>query len=179
MRVVVIGSSGTGKSTLAARLGARCGMQVVELDALNWKPGWVALSQADPPAFLRDVAAATEGPHWVIAGNYGVARHIVWTRATHLVWLDYPKHVVMARVIRRSFLRALRHEEIWGGNRESFLRWADPTHPIRWAWSQWDTTRANAAARLAEPLAAHLHVTRLTRPQDAAGVVEALARYDR
>lgn len=175
MRVVVIGTSGSGKSTIAAAIGRRFGIPVIELDALNWRPGWEALSQTDPPAFLRACAAAAAQPGWVIAGNYFMARHIVWSRATHVVWLDYPRHVVMARVIRRSFLRAARREVIWGGNREEFRLWLDRGHPIQWAWRTWQSNRTTIAKRLAEPSAAHLRVLQVIRPGDAAKVPDRLA----
>jgi hypothetical protein len=62
---------------------------------------------------------------WVVDGNYGPVRERVWRRATHLVWLDYERAVIMARVISRSFLRAGLRTELWAGNRERFTGW-DP-----------------------------------------------------
>ncbi|MER6939714.1 shikimate kinase [Nocardioides sp. NPDC127514] len=41
MRVSVVGSSGSGKSTVARRLAETLGVRYVELDALHWRPGWV------------------------------------------------------------------------------------------------------------------------------------------
>lgn len=178
MRVVVIGTSGAGKSTLGEAIAARFGVELVELDALNWRPGWEALSFTDPPAFLAAVDAATAGDGWVVVGNYTMARHIVWGRATHLVWLDYPKRAVMARVIRRSIARAWRRETIWGGNRESFRGWLEPGHPVRWAWRTWQSNRTQTAQRLAEPLAAHLKVIQVMRPGDVGKVLERLSLTD-
>jgi hypothetical protein len=51
------------------------------------------------------VTEAIQANRRVVDANYGPVRDIVWTRATHLVWLDYPRPVIMARVIRRSLLR--------------------------------------------------------------------------
>lgn len=175
MRIVVIGTSGAGKSTMAEAIGARFGIPVVELDALNWQPGWVALSQTNPAAFFAAVDDATVGPSWVVVGNYTQARHITWARATHLVWLDYPRSVVMRRVIRRSFLRAVRREAIWGGNREGFHLWLGADHPIWWAWRTWRKNRTNTIARLAEPASAHLRVLQVMHPRDASKLLELLA----
>lgn len=174
MRVVVIGTSGAGKSTMAARIGAHFGLPVIELDAINWQPGWAALSRLDQPEFLRRVDAATAGAAWVVAGNYTMARHIVWARASHLVWLDYPKAVVMARVIRRSVRRTVRREVIWGGNREGLREWRDPGHPVRWAWRSWQRNRSLTVNRLAEPASSHLVITQVVRPRDARKVLTRL-----
>ena len=172
---MVIGTSGAGKSTLAVEIGARFGLPVIELDALNWRPGWVARAVTDPAGFLADVDAATAGPGWVAVGNYGTARHLVWSRATDIVWLDYTRPVVMGRVIRRSAIRAWRREVIWGGNRESFAGWLAPDHPIQCAWRTWQTNRTAAIARLSEPGSAHLRVTQVLRPHDAGKVIRRLA----
>ena len=40
-RVLVMGSSGSGKSTFARRLSAMTGIPTVSIDALFWKPGWI------------------------------------------------------------------------------------------------------------------------------------------
>lgn len=170
MRVVVIGTSGAGKSTMAGQIARHFDIPLVELDALNWRADWTALSATDPARFLADVDAATSGPDWVVAGNYTMARHIVWARATHLVWLDFSKRVVMGRVLRRSFKRAWRREVIWGGNKEGFAGWRDPGHPIQWAWRTWQPNRAGTARRLAEASSAHLRVVQVLRPGDAGKV---------
>lgn len=167
MRVVVIGTSGAGKTMISEQIARRFGIPLVEMDALNWRPNWEALSQTDPARFLAEVDGATSGPDWVVAGNYTMARHIVWTRATHLVWLDYSRRVVMQRVLRRSFVRAWRRKAIWGENRENFRLWLYPSHPIQWAWRTWQPNRTATAKRLAEPGCAHLRIIQVIRPADA------------
>ena len=40
-RIVIVGSGGSGKSTLAKQMGLVLGLNVVHLDRLLWKPGYV------------------------------------------------------------------------------------------------------------------------------------------
>ena len=137
MRISVVGTSGSGKSTLARRLGAALDLPVIELDAINWQPGWRDLNEQEPETFSARVAEAIVGDHWVTDGNYSRVRPMIMDRITHFVWLDYARTLVMWRVVLRSFGRAISGRELWPGtgNTEGFSRWLDPGHPIRWAWS--------------------------------------------
>ncbi len=169
MRIAVVGSSGSGKTTLARRLGAELGLPFVELDAVNWQAGWKDLNTHDPEAFVRRVAEAIAPDAWVTDGNYGRVRPMIWARATHLVWLDYGREVIMPRVIRRSFHRALTGQELWEGtgNRERFRDWLGKEHPIRWAWDTFHVRRAAYEAQLSRPGLEHLRVFRLRHPREA------------
>jgi adenylate kinase family enzyme len=159
-RIVIIGNSGSGKSTLARALAARLKVKHVELDALNWGPGWTALSQRDPERFARVVAA--DG--WVSDGNYSRgALPSILPRATDVVWLEYSRAVIMARVTRRSFMGALSGRELWPGtgNREDFRQWLDKEHPIRWTWDTYRSANARRAVILADPAMAHARMHQL------------------
>ena len=176
MRLLVVGSTGSGKSTFAAGLAARLGAPHIEVDALNWDPGWTNLSQTDPETFRDRVRQAILPDAWTCDGNYSVVRPLIVARATHLVWLDYPRAVIMRRVIRRSFVRALRGDELWPGtgNREEFRRWLDREHPIRWAWDTHAHRRASLAALFADAATAHLQKHRLRHPREAGPLMERL-----
>jgi adenylate kinase family enzyme len=172
MRIVVIGTSGAGKTTLARAIAARFALSHIELDAINWQPGWRDQARHDPVTFARRVAEVIQAEEWVIDGNYGDVRDAIWRRATHLVWLDYDWPVIMARVIRRSLLRVIWRTELWAGtgNRERWRHLLRPSHPIRWAWSTWRRHRAETAERLCRPAYAHLVVLRLLRPRETRDV---------
>ncbi|WP_334163369.1 hypothetical protein [Phenylobacterium sp.] len=177
MRAVVIGSSGSGKSTFAARLAAACDLTRIELDALNWGPGWTNRSAIDPADFERRVDEAIRVPRWVTDGNYRAALARTLPGATHLIWLDYPRPLVMARVIRRSFVRAAGGRELWPGtgNREDFRRWLDREHPIRWAWDTFQRRRLQYEALFADPRLAHVEKHRISRPHEAGRLIAKLA----
>jgi len=174
MRIVVVGTSGAGKTTLAREIAARLALPHIELDPINWQPGWHDLTRHDPAEFVRRVSEAIEADGWVLDGNYGPVRDAVWQRATHLVWLDYPRPVIMARMIRRSLLRATLRTELWAGNRERWRQMLRPSHPIRWAWSTWDRRRRETEERLAQPEHTQLAVLRLRQPREARGAIARL-----
>ena len=176
MRIAVLGSSGAGKSTFARRLAGLIGAPHIELDAINWQPGWRDLNSHDPPEFVRRVAAAVAREAWVSDGDYGRVRDLVLARATHIVWLDYSRWVVMTRVLRRSIARAATRQELWpgSGNREELGRWLDKDHPLRWAWDTYDDRRRRFAALFADPALAHLPKYRLRRPAEAEPLIGAL-----
>jgi hypothetical protein len=71
-------------------------------------------------------------------------------------------------------MRALLHTELWPGtgNRETWRRWLQPSHPIRWAWDTWARHRAEMEARLEQPENAHLRVLRLRRPNQIRNVTD-------
>ena len=175
MRIVVVGTSVAGKTTLARRIADRLQLPHIELDAINWQSEWRDLTRHDPEEFVRRVTEAIQAEGWVVDGNYGPVRERVWKRATHLVWLDYERAVIMARVISRSLLRAFLRTELWAGNRERWRHMLDPSHPIRWAWSTWERRRRETAERLLQTDYAHLVVLRLRRPREVSRAVDFLA----
>lgn len=135
-RVVVFGTTGSGKSTVAERLAGRTGLRVVELDALYWGRDW---QPAPVELFRHRVERETVGDGWIVVGNYGQVRDLVWQPADTLIWLDLPLPLVMWRLLRRTIRRIATNEELWDtGNRESLrgaffsrdsiLLWAFKTH---------------------------------------------------
>lgn len=161
-RVTVNGTSGSGKSTMARRLGLLLDLPYTELDSLFHGPAWVPR-----PDFLANVDAFTSGPRWVCEYQYDTARPLIADRADLMVWLDFRHPVVMWRITRRTVARRIRGEELWNGNRESPLHtfFTDPEHIIRYAWA----TRRWAGERVRSLLTSHpgLTVVRLTSPAEA------------
>ena len=147
MRISIRGTSGSGKSTVGRKAAERLGIPFVELDAIRHGPNWTEMPDDEFTAVVQELVA---GEAWVIDGNYGAVRAITAERATHVVWLDLPRWLVMAQVGWRSFTRAALRRELWNGNREQFRNWADPTHPIRWAWSTHGRRRREYEAQVDE-----------------------------
>ena len=117
-RVVVIGVTSSGKSTLAEKLAKRFNLHYIELDALHWEPNW---QEAPPEIFRARVKAATHAEKWIVAGNYRAVRDLIWPKADAVIWLDYSLPRVLWQLTRRTFIRWWTQELLWGTNREPLL----------------------------------------------------------
>ena len=176
MRISIVGTTGSGKTTLAKALAAELGLPRIEMDAINWQAGWRDLNGNDVAEFAKRTTLATAADSWVCDGNYSAVRPIVWARATHLIWLDYSRWVIMPRVLRRSVLRALDGRELWPGtgNRENWRSWLDAEHPIRWAWTSWARNRETYGRLIEAEETAHMQVFRLRHPREARFLIASL-----
>src|SRR5262245_12135384 len=98
-RVLVMGSSGSGKSTFARRLSAITGIPMLSLDALFWKPGWVGSDRAE---FRARVAEATRQPRWIQDGNYTPAEGQLRRGSSDtVIWFDLPRATCMLGILTR------------------------------------------------------------------------------
>jgi adenylate kinase family enzyme len=139
-RIVVVGTSGSGKSTLARRLAQALNLRDVELDALFWLADWKE-RPFDEFRTLIDAATRPDGG-FVIHGNYNQVRDLTWARSDTLIWLDYPRLVVMYRVLVRTVKRILSKETLWNGNRETFRgAFLSRDSILVWAWKSYSKRR--------------------------------------
>src|SRR5262249_58273658 len=80
----------------------------------------------------------------------------------------------MFRVIR-SVWRAVTRRPMWNDNREDWRSWADPEHPIRWAWVKHGERRTKYPALLRQPEFAHLQVVHVRSPRETRQLLAAAA----
>ncbi|MEV0719164.1 AAA family ATPase [Asanoa sp. NPDC050611] len=168
-RVLVAGTSGSGKTTVARRIAATLRLPHIEIDALFHGPDWTPL-----PSFENEVDRFREREEWVTEWQYSKVRARLAERADLMVWLDLPRAQVMRQLVRRTVARRIRREKLWNGNVEPPL-WTlctDPDHILRWAWR----THGDTATRMAQ-LPPNLPVVRLrSRRQVAAWLAGPLRR---
>ncbi len=115
-RIVIIGSSSSGKTTLAKELSHKLNIQHKELDSFYWEPNW---TEADPKIFRERVDCFTKQSNWITDGNFSQVQDLVWSRATTIIWLDYPFNIIIRQFFKRSIIRSFKKEELWNGNRET------------------------------------------------------------
>ena len=163
-RIVVIGTTGSGKTTLAQRLAERLSLECIDLDALYWGPNW---TPATVEVFRARVEAALCGDRWAVSGNYSRVRDIVWGRADTVIWLDYPLRVALGRLFRRAIRRVVTREELWSGNRETFRgQFLSRDSLFLYAIRSHARHRRNYELAIQQPDYAHLAVLRFRSPRE-------------
>jgi len=165
-RIVVIGTTGSGKSTLAERLALKLGLELIELDALNWGPNW---TPAGSELLQAHVEKATRSSGWVLAGNYSATRPISWPRAQAVIWLDYSFWVIFSRLFRRTCRRLRTREELWGGNHErlgtQLKLWSEESL-FHWFFKTYWRRKREYPELFALPENAHLYILCFKIPQE-------------
>jgi len=165
-RIVIIGSTSAGKSTLAKQLSDKLSLDFIELDALHWEANW---QEANDSVFRERVDKATKAKAWAVAGNYSRVRPLIWSRAEVVIWLDYPFPIVFWRLLTRTIRRAVTREELWNGNRENFwwhLKLWSEESLIHWLFKSFWRRKREIPLLLSMPEHKHLSVIHLKHPQE-------------
>ncbi len=127
-KIIVIGSSGAGKSTFARRLGAGINTEVVHLDKLYWKPNWIEPSKDEWRAIL---AEAVKNDSWIMDGNFGGTIEMRMAACDTAIFLDLPSYVCVYRILKRwIFYRKGTRPDMAEGCHEKF-DWKF----IKWVWN--------------------------------------------
>jgi adenylate kinase family enzyme len=143
-RVLVMGCSGSGKSTFARKLADKLDLPFVSIDQIYWQPGW---REPVTSEFTARMTLEAEKPTWVIDGNYitSGAGALRLERADTVVWFDLPRWLCMVGIMRRSVMSyGTVRPEMAPGCPEKF----DPTF-WHYVWTYRDRQRPKQVAYLA------------------------------
>jgi adenylate kinase family enzyme len=165
-RVLVVGTTGSGKTTTAARMAEILKAPHVELDSLFWKPNW---TMSEPDEFKARIAEATPGDRWILDGNYlNILGDYLWERADTVIWLDMPLPLLIRRLVRRTIKRSLLRTKLWAGNKEQLSNlWNKEEGLINWARQTHESRREEYGRRLTDPRWTNIRFVHLRSPREA------------
>jgi len=106
-KIVIIGSPGTGKTTLAKDLGSLLKIKVFHLDRLFWQSGWKRKTRDTRIDILQNLVQERQ---WIIEGTYLNSSETRFEAADTIIFLDIPALVCLRRIIKR-------HHECHGRSR--------------------------------------------------------------
>ena len=98
-KIVIVGVSASGKSTLARALSEKTGIPVTFMDSIMWKPGWVYVGDDETNKALEEI---TSGDTWLLESYITKGSFAnVFERVETIIYLDYPRYVAFLRYIKR------------------------------------------------------------------------------
>ena len=101
-RIVVLGPSGTGKTTICRILGEKLGLNVLHLDSIYWKKNWENISKEEFDDFMKDFFRKNR--LWAVDGNYTNNRHLKYRLdlADTIILLDFGLQVSLKGIHERA-----------------------------------------------------------------------------
>ncbi len=122
-RVAIIGNAGGGKSTLARALSVRCQLPLLEVDRLQWRPGWVSTNSDEIARVHADWLAK---PAWIIDGwGSWEALAARFEQADTIILVDYPLIIHYWWALKRQV------QSVWQTN-PSWPPPGCPAWPVTW-----------------------------------------------
>ncbi len=102
-RILVVGCSGGGKSTLSRRLSAHLALPYISMDRdFYWLPGWVKRGRSETRELI---AAAVDDSRWLMDGTGSSSFDLRMPRAEFIIWVRMPLWLCLWGV----FSRGIRH----------------------------------------------------------------------
>jgi adenylate kinase family enzyme len=147
-RILVYGVTGSGKTTLAARISAVTGLPWHSVDDLTWEPGWVQVPLAEQRRRISQICRAEE---WILDSAYSQWLDIPLPRVQLIVALDYPRWRSLVRLLRRTAARLVDGTTICNGNRETLRNTFARDSLFVWQWESFPRKRQRIRAWEADP----------------------------
>jgi adenylate kinase family enzyme len=98
-KIIVIGSSGAGKTYFSKRLSRILSIELVHIDRVYWGAGWSEPAKDDWKSTLADLLARDS---WIIDGNYTGTLDMRLAACDTVIFLDIRRTLCTWRVIRRT-----------------------------------------------------------------------------
>jgi adenylate kinase family enzyme len=140
-RILIIGCGGAGKSTLARQLGLILGIDVIHLDSLYWRAGWIESPKSDWQSTVSELLKRDE---WIMDGNYGGTLNIRSAQADTVVLLDLPRIRRLFRVLKRRIQYRGRSRPDMAPDCPEKIDWEF----LKWVWNYSTTSRPSVMEKI-------------------------------
>ncbi|MDT9718609.1 DNA topology modulation protein [Paenibacillus sp. ClWae2A] len=167
-RILVIGSGGSGKSTLSQKLSNILDLPVIHLDTYFWNPKWVPKPNEE---WDKIVEQFTNGDHWIIDGNYSRTMDIRIKKADLIIFLDMPRLLCSYRIIKRRIMYHNKTRPDMNAGCKEKLDWEF----IKWVWNYRTRSRMNTIKEL-EQVKEHQQVIIIKTRKQVNELIERLAK---
>ena len=97
-RVIVIGASGSGKSTFSRALAKITGLPLYHLDLMFWNADKTTVEKE---VFLKRLTKVLKTEKWIIDGNFSSSMELRMQECDTVIFLDYPTEVCLEGVRAR------------------------------------------------------------------------------
>lgn len=105
-KILIIGSSGSGKSTFAEKLANKTGVELIHLDALYYDLKGNGLYNGE---WERAQSEMVKKEKWIIDGNFFRTINIRLKEADTVILFDFPKLFSLYRNLKRFILYRNNH----------------------------------------------------------------------
>lgn len=159
-KIIIIGTTGSGKSTFAALLSKKLGYDHINLDQLFWKPNWQWSLDEE---FHQKIRSSICIDNWIIDGNYTKTHSLTWSQADTIIWIDLPFWLTFYQCFTRALKRALSDKELWEGtgNKESLGRILSKDSILLWLIKTYKTNKRKYEVKMSDPRFSHITFYRL------------------
>lgn len=174
----IVGTSGSGKSTVAKLISEKLSIPYVEMDRIFWKPEWTTPSGEE---FLSLLDSELKQDSWILDGNYTSSVPIKWKEVQVVVWIDLPFSITLYQAVKRAMIRSITKIELWPntGNTESFIKsFLSKDSIILWTIQTYSKVKLRLEGYMEDDQYSHIKFVRLKSKKEIKNFLDSLKEVE-